>query len=157
MNIAYIDYSLKTKSLDIYVSGCDAPHCVGCHNPELWSFDVGEELIKGWLKIERYLNKFNKLINNVMIFGGEPLDQYPDDLDWLLTSLNNRKFIFNDKYDIWLFTRYKFEKVPVYIKRHCDYIKCGKYVEELKVDDNVQFGIKLVTSNQKIYKRGYDF
>lgn len=32
------------------------------------------------------------------------------------------------------------------------YIKCGRYDKELKVLDNVQFGVRLSTSNQKIYK-----
>jgi hypothetical protein len=35
MNIASIDYSPSTESLDIYVSGCNKPHCNGCHNPDL--------------------------------------------------------------------------------------------------------------------------
>lgn len=38
-----------------------------------------------------------------------------------------------------------------------DYIKCGRYVEELTINDNWQYGIKLATSNQKIYKKGIDY
>lgn len=32
------------------------------------------------------------------------------------------------------------------------YVKCGKYDKELLVDDKVQFGVKLASSNQRIYK-----
>lgn len=32
------------------------------------------------------------------------------------------------------------------------YIKCGVYKHDELVDDNIQFGIKLASSNQKIYK-----
>lgn len=157
MNIAYIDYTLNTKSLDIYVSGCKAPHCEGCHNPELWNYEIGDSLIEGYSKAENYLNEFDNLIDNVMIFGGEPLEQNPEDLDWLLFSLNNRKFLFKDKIKIWIFTKYDLEEVPVYIKRRADYIKCGRYIEGLKTEDNIQYGVKLATSNQQIFMRGYDF
>ncbi|MFP4698672.1 MAG: 4Fe-4S cluster-binding domain-containing protein [Eubacteriales bacterium] len=157
MNIAHIDYSLKMKSLDVYVSGCNAPHCEGCHNPELWDFKVGEKVIDKWLEVEKYFDNFSELIDNVMIFGGEPLDQNPKKLDWLLFLLDCRRVEFGDKFKIWLFTKYEFKDIPIYIKKYCDYIKCGKFVKELKTDNNVQFGVKLATSNQKIYRRGYDF
>ena len=42
-------------------------------------------------------------------------------------------------------------------KELCDYIKTGSYIEELKCDDNIQYGIKLATSNQKINKKGIDY
>lgn len=32
------------------------------------------------------------------------------------------------------------------------YIKCGRYDKQLRVNDNVQFGVRLATSNQRIYK-----
>jgi len=38
-----------------------------------------------------------------------------------------------------------------------DYIKCGRYEESLKCNDNIQYGIKLATSNQRIYKKGIDY
>ena len=44
MKIAGTQFTLKTKSFEIYVSGCAGnPHCKGCHNPETWDFNVGEE------------------------------------------------------------------------------------------------------------------
>ena len=46
MNIISTQYTLKYKSLEIVVSGClgdNGKHCVGCHSPETWRFDIGED------------------------------------------------------------------------------------------------------------------
>ena len=32
------------------------------------------------------------------------------------------------------------------------YIKAGRYIEKLSTNDNIQYGVKLASSNQKIYK-----
>ena len=38
LNINYIDYSPATKSLDLFVAGCNQPYCKDCCNPELLDF-----------------------------------------------------------------------------------------------------------------------
>jgi pyruvate-formate lyase-activating enzyme len=43
------------------------------------------------------------------------------------------------------------------IIKHFDYIKCGRYEEEKKTEDNIEYGVKLASSNQKIYKKGVDY
>ena len=53
--------------------------------------------------------------------------------------------------------KYTFDKIDKEYLQYVDYIKCGQYLKELKVNDNYQYGIKLATSNQKIYKRGVDY
>ena len=53
---------------------------------------------------------------------------------------------------IWLFTKYDLELVPEDVLDKVDYIKCGRYLEDFKTDDNTQHGIKLATSNQNIFK-----
>jgi anaerobic ribonucleoside-triphosphate reductase activating protein len=148
MNILYIDFTLKNKSLDIYVAGCNGnPHCKDCHNPESWDFDQGAEYNNKYISyIKRRIEEFDLLIDNIMIMGGEPLDQDYDELIKLLSDL--KKFNKN----IWLFTRYEIEEIPDEIIGYCNYIKTGKYIPELEVNDNIQNGIKLATSNQKIYK-----
>ena len=150
MNILGMDYTLKYNSLDIYVSGCSAsPHCIGCHNPESWNFDMGVLYNSGcFTKIKTKVKTFNSLINNIMIFGGEPLDQNLWDLLDFLTDLKTL-----DK-KIWLFTRYNIDEIPTDIKELCSYIKTGRYIKELKTDNNIQYGIKLSTSNQKITNIG---
>ena len=59
MNIASIDFSLKTKSLDIYVAGCNGPYCKGCHNHELFNFDVGEKYTIDFFKTKLRLISFH--------------------------------------------------------------------------------------------------
>ena len=153
MRILSTQYTLATKSLEIYISGCMAsPHCEDCHNPESWDFDLGEVYdINYFYKIKRKVEEFPSLVKNIMIFGGEPLDQKEIEL---------KKFL-NDLYtlnkDIWLFTRHELYNVPQFVKDKCSYIKCGYYDYRLSTDDNIQYGIKLATSNQNIYKKGKDY
>ena len=59
--------------------------------------------------------------------------------------------------ELWVWTRYSLEDCPNFEKELCDYIKTGSYIEELSSDDNIQYGIKLATSNQKINKKGVDY
>lgn len=151
MNIISTSYTLKYKSLDIYVAGCSgSPHCIECHNPESWDFNIGEKYdLKYWNKLNSKITNFQNLIDNIMIFGGEPLDQNHNELSNLLYSLYDTVQI-----PIWLFTRFEFDDVPQFVKDTCAYIKCGRYIKELRTDDNIQYGIKLSSSNQYIKKCG---
>lgn len=156
MRILSTQYTLATKSFEIYMAGCrgvDGQHCKNCHNPETWDFNQGEYFNSDYFN-KNILTKiidFNSLINNIMIFGGEPLDQPVDEL------INMLKMLYKCKKTIWLFTRNEIENVPDKIKEYCNYIKCGSYVPELTTENNIQYGIKLATSNQHIYKKGIDY
>jgi anaerobic ribonucleoside-triphosphate reductase activating protein len=129
-------------SVDIFLSGCNRePKCKNCHNPELWNFDNGndinyEEIIR-WLKIK------NELFDNVIIMGGEPLDQ--KDLVVLLEKIYKIK-------PIWLYTSYELDEIPKQIEKYCSYIKTGRYDETQLSKNNIVYGIKLASKNQKIYK-----
>lgn len=156
MNILSTQYTLATKSFEIYVAGCKAsPHCKGCHAKESWDFNVGkiyteESLNKMLLKIE----EFDSLIDSIWILGGDPLDNNIREVCKMAVD-----FAFRNK-NIWLFTRYSLEEVKIILKENIilfDYIKCGEYDCNLITDDNIQYGIKLATSNQKIYKEGVDY
>jgi len=156
MRILSTQYTLATKSFEIYVAGCrgvDGQHCKNCHNPESWNFNQGEVFNDGYFKekIASKIIEFNLLVKNIMIFGGEPLDQPIDELTDMLIKLNELNK------PIWLFTRNKIDEVPYEVKNYCDYIKCGSYIPELSTDDNIQYGIKLATSNQHIYRKGMDY
>lgn len=154
MNILATQYTLATKSFEIYISGCAGnPHCKGCHNPDSWDFNLGEKYNKDYFinHIKSKIDEFDLLIKNIMIFGGEPLDNNHDEVFELLSDLKSL-----NKH-IWLFTRYDLNNVPDKIKNVCDYIKCGRYIPELSTENNTQYGIKLATSNQNIYKKGIDF
>ena len=154
MNILSTQYTLKNKVFEIYVAGCSAiPHCTNCHNPETWDFNQGDFFDDKYFKekIEIKIIEFDSMIRNIMIFGGEPLDQPIEELIYLLSKLCEIKK------PIWLFTRYEIEFIPEEIKRYCDYIKCGRYIPNLVIKDNIQYGITLATSNQNIYKKGIDY
>jgi len=146
MNIISTQHTLSTKSLEIFISGCLPPHCKGCCNPELWEFGKDNNYLDEFKKIKTKIKEFDTLIDNVILVGGSPLDQNHIELVDLLQKLR----LLNKK--IFLFTKYDFSRVPSYIKILCDYIKCGRYIPSLKTDNNIQYGIKLATSNQKIYK-----
>lgn len=153
MNFIATQYTLANKAFEIYVSGCKGnPHCKNCHNPESWDFKCGNEInnevINDWLN---KVKEFDGLIDNIMIFGGEPNDNDHKELENMLSSLlASRK-------KIWLFTRYERETLPEFEFTLCDYIKCGRYIPELICDNNIQYGIKLATSNQYIIKKGIDY
>lgn len=146
MKIASTQFTLATESFEIYLSGCRG-NCKGCSNPEIKNFNVGEVLNQE--KINSILDKiyqFPNIIKHVWILGGEPLDNDRAVLKNLLKILRTT----NKK--IWLWTRYEIEEIPEDILELCEYVKCGAYREELSCEDNIQEGIKLATSNQKIYK-----
>jgi len=150
MNLLATQYTLSNKSFDIYLAGCNrTPHCKGCCNPESWNFNQGELLNNE--KLNEIINKiklFDNIINKISILGGEPLDQIN------LINLLEKLYVIRP---IWLFTSYELNEIPENIKGYCDYIKCGKYIDELKTENNIQYDIKLATSNQRIYKKGEQY
>jgi len=151
MNISATQYTLSMESLDIYFSGCNPPHCKECHNSELWEFVDDNNYLEKFKEIKKKVKDFDILIKNIMLFGGEPMDQNHKELLDFLKKLNTLNK------EIFLFTRYDLGKVPYCIRRLCDYVKCGKYIPSLTVDNNIQYGIQLATSNQKIYKKDKDY
>ena len=151
MNIISTEYILNTKSLEIFVSGCKSPHCKGCCNPELWEFGSENNYLEKFEEIKTKVKDYYILIDNIILVGGCPLDQDHKELVDLLEKLNT----LNKK--IFVFTKYELGDIPYTIRRLCDYIKCGRYTPSLKTEDNIQYGIKLATSNQIIYKKNKDY
>ena len=140
----YIFYDIvlnNPKRIEIYISGCKAPHCNGCHNPESWDFDFGVDVDENLIDL---IKKYSEYFDNIWILGGEPLDQEKPHLIWFLDRLNNIK-------PIWLFTRYNIDKIDLDILEYLDYAKCGEFI-----NDNsgyiTEYGFKLASSNQIIHK-----
>lgn len=151
MRIIGTQYTLKRKSLEIYKSGCRGPHCKGCHNPETWEFNQGTSWKDYKQSVFDKIRDFDELIDRIEVFGGEPFDDpYSEILEFLQDLHSTGK-------EIWVYTRYELESIHPVLRHLCDYIKCGRYEEELKCSNNIQYGINLATSNQKIYKRGIDY
>ncbi len=152
LNIAAVQYSLENLALEVYVAGCHPPHCKGCHNNDLWSFDAGAP-VGDWVDLLRtyasaYSGEIN-MVHNVWILGGEPLDQHHGELLSLLMFLRN---LFKGS-KVWLFTRREYDDVPDVIRRQCHYIKTGPYKSELPSVDIEVHGNKLTlgSSNQAVH------
>lgn len=144
MNIAGLNYYLGRRCLEIYISGCSVPHCVGCHNPELQAFNPEDNL-------QEYLNKIKiriqtGMVNEVWILGGEPLDQNLVKLEKLV------RFIKDFDVDVWLWTKYENYYDRINFMHLIDYVKYGKYKKELPAYIDKETGIELASINQKIVK-----
>lgn len=153
MNINCIEYSIATRSLDIFFAGCNN-RCEDCFNPHLMSFSNGTEASLWLSKIEHYLKEYKSLINRILLVGGSPNHQPSEDLEVFLKSLGS---MLPSDIDLYAFCGEELSGVNEVLKKYCDYIKCGAYIPSLTCDNNIQYGIKLATSNQKIYKKGTDY
>lgn len=152
MKIVARDFSMATRSYDIFLSGCRAnPKCTDCHNPEAWSFDCGTNWLEHIVAINKDVKQFGNVIDKFFILGGEPLDQDPEEFSMLIAGLREYGK------EIWLFTRFELDDIPENTKQAFDYIKTGPYRPELSVDNYVCDGVKLSTKNQRINKRGRDY
>lgn len=145
MNIISTQYSIETQSFDIFVSGCNSPHCYNCCNPESWDHNNGiaiEEIIS---KIYTKIITFSTCIKRIFLLGGDPLDNNH------LTLLNFIYKLQELKKEIWLFTKYEKNNIPEYIFDNVSFIKCGKYIfDNPKI--KTEHGFYLASNNQYIIK-----
>lgn len=149
LQFAHIEYSLTTRSIDIFSIGCDGS-CKDCCNPEIKDFNLrGKDALQVISKVVELTTKYNNLIDKIILVGGDPVDAYKHYPEEYLAFVQQLKTL--DK-PIYLFTRYELENLPVKLIENVDYVKTGAYIPELKCDNNIQMGIKLATSNQRIYK-----
>lgn len=146
MKLLSTDYSLRLKTFEIYLSGCKGPHCSGCHNPESWNFEQGELITNDTIiKLKNKIQMFDKLIENIWILGGEPLDQ---DLNELVNLCEQLKKL---KKKIWIFTRYEISEVPEIVLNVTDYIKTGRYIPDLGTY-MTDYDFMLSSKNQIVHK-----
>lgn len=152
MRINYIEYSIATNSLDIFFAGC-RNRCKDCYNTDLMDFENGT-YYKEWLpKISHYLQNFQPLINRIFLVGGSPNHQDEDEMEDFLSTLKQDY----PSVPIYAFCGEEIENVNNTLKAYCDKIKTGAYIPNLKADDNIQDGIKLATSNQRVLCKGRDY
>lgn len=150
LQFAHIEYSIQTRSIDIFSIGCDG-FCPGCCNPEIKDWNLAgmspEHVIQ---KVHSLYKKFPALIDRILFVGGDPVDAYLHYENEMINFLVTLRF--SVPLPIFLFTRYELEQVPEGLQNLVDYVKVGAYIQELTCDNNVQYGIKLATSNQHIIK-----
>lgn len=148
LQFEYVEYSMWTRSIDIFSIGCDG-QCVGCCNPQIKNWNLkGIDPQQVILKTIHLLEKFSNVVDRIILVGGDPVDAYKHYPKEYLEFVQQIKL---DK-PIYLFTRHELKDIPKELLKEVDYVKTGAYIPELTCDDNIQYGIKLATSNQKIHK-----
>lgn len=142
---------------EIYLSGCKG-YCKGCHSPHTHDFEAGLSL-NDTLVFERLIGdikyKYDRgELDNIVIIGGEPLDQPEHELLDLLDVLNTT---FPDC-KIYLYTHFKEDEVRTKFSSvldDVDYVKCGEYDASKLNDQSAKdplVGVTLATSNQYFIK-----
>lgn len=118
-------------SLAINVSDCPYK-CKGCHSQYLWDY-VGTYLTDD---IDKLLNMYNGMISCVCFMGG---DQNPEELLYCLNKVKNKKLktcLYTGNDDI--------TSIDKEVVNNLDYIKIGRYIEELG-------GLDSKTTNQRMF------
>lgn len=113
----------------IFFQGCPH-HCKGCHNPQTWDYDGGEEV-----SIREILDVLYNSSNDITISGGEPLEQF-DELILLLESIRQ-----TTTKRVWLYTGYVFNfELPTdrytlnLLSNYVDVLIDGRFVDTLTGD-----------------------
>lgn len=157
LNIVEIQENFKTKSYEIFVAGCDAK-CKGCHNPELWNYELGTPYTKYTTNIREYISTDEELglgFKYITILGGDLLDCKSSQhikifIHWLYNTFPHLKLIVYTHHDI----QEALKRLGV-VAQCIEFIKCNPY------DCNVtkyktQYGFEIL-ENQNFYKKGLDY
>lgn len=130
----------KKPAFTIWFSGCHF-HCNGCQNQELWDHHFGSRFDANELFniIKKECDTLD--IHDVVLLGGEPLDQLRSSLIQLIRLLHSNHM------RIWLYTGYEFEDIDTHILEYLYTVKCGRYDENLR--DESSFPI---TTNQRVFR-----
>jgi organic radical activating enzyme len=128
--------------------------CKGCFNQHL-----KDEKDKLATAEEIILEVKSNIFNSGIILAGLEWLESPSELLELIKEASKQKL------KIMIYTSNDFEQfcqiINIYeLKKYITndfYIKCGKYDSTKLTEDNIQFGIKLVSENQMIYQLKGDF
>ena len=112
----------------IYLAGCRHA-CPGCHNPESWSFDGGEEMT-----VAQIMDVVREEDFDVTFSGGDPMFQ-PEGFTKLAQAIKEKS-----RKNIWCYTGYKFERLrhdrrQAELLQYIDVLVDGPYVESLRDRD----------------------
>ena len=105
----------------IYCAGCEN-RCEGCHNPQSWNPEGGEEVT-----VEELFGRIAEADMNVTFTGGDPM-LHPEGFTRLARLIRER----TDK-TIWCYTGYRFEQLMQSTRRRelallCDVIVDGPFL-----------------------------
>lgn len=119
--------------VSFFTQGC--PHrCHGCHNPETWAFDGGEEFTPEVLdKIIEALNA-QGIKRKFCLMGGEPLCQENEFLSYLIISTIKDR---SPETEIYIWSGYYYDELlknsSIKVKQIlalADYLVDGPYIED---------------------------
>ena len=142
--LKYISYAIVFQevpneiTLAFNISGCPH-HCKGCHSQYLWRYE-GDNLLEN---MEDIIKQYNDYITCICFMGG---DQNMYELGLVLKQCKKMGYktcVYSGLNDI----RYFNSLFPF-----LDWIKIGKYDESMKCDNHIEYGVKLATLNQHLYK-----
>ncbi|MRS03806.1 anaerobic ribonucleoside-triphosphate reductase activating protein, partial [bacterium] len=111
----------------IFFQGCKH-HCVGCHNPQTWTFEGGNAL-----EIETVIEQipYSPLIKGITLSGGDPFFQ-PKTASAIARDCKN-----HDK-DVWAYTGFTWEQLMAQgdkdrleLLKACDVLVDGPFVQSL--------------------------
>ena len=108
----------------IYFAGCKHA-CKGCHNPDSWAFDAGED----W-SVEKLMRVILYNHFNVTLSGGDPLYQAKELLP-LLVEIKKAGL------EIWCYTGFVYETIKDIspykeVLQYVDVLVDGPYIEKCK-------------------------
>lgn len=142
-------------SITFFTQGC--PHrCEGCHNPETWDFEGGEEVTHDTILDVIEAITANGLHRNLCIMGGEPL--CPENQFLTNLIINSVKEKLPDT-KVYLWTGYYLKDLDFNNNRieqildKVDYIIDGPFEKDKRDITLFMRG----SSNQHILKKGIDF
>jgi anaerobic ribonucleoside-triphosphate reductase activating protein len=142
-------------SVTFFTQGC--PHrCEGCHNPETWDFEGGEEVTHDTILDVIEAITANGLHRNLCIMGGEPL--CPENQFLTNLIINSVKEKLPDT-KVYLWTGYYLKDLDFNNNRieqildKVDYIIDGPFEKDKRDITLFMRG----SSNQHILKKGIDF
>ena len=149
----FLDYpDDESLALSIYFLGCDNG-CIDCSNPQFIdsNYEKGEHTELD-IFIDRVKLSSKKSNTNKLVFLGV------DSLS--IENISKTQEILNNLYnefDICIYTGHNIDHVLKYSITKFNYLKCGRYINELKQESiKTDIYLKFASSNQKLYDHQFN-
>ena len=151
----WLDYpDNESLSLLVFFMGCER-NCFNCHNPQFKNPKYERDTrVLNFKEFIEEIEKYSKLYqtDKIVFTGGDPLSIY--NLEFVMGYLKVSQ-TYNK--NVCIYTAYDINYVKKNNIRGFTFLKCGKYIEELrqasiKTDESFQ----LASKNQTIYNSNFE-